>query len=182
MKILLLVDNYYPSTKSVASIMRDLALELVHLGHDVVVAAAADGLPQKVSVTQEEGTTVLRVDTGGLKSAGRVLRAWRECRLSARMWRGGKDFFRSNPCDLIIVYSPSIFLGELVQKLKQLWDCPSYLVLRDIFPKWALEAGVLKPGPVYNFFRRKELQLYRAVDLIAVEAPGNLRYFAEELG
>jgi glycosyltransferase involved in cell wall biosynthesis len=182
MNILLLADNYYPSTKSVARIMRDLALELVRLGHDVKVAAAADGLPQKVSVTREDGTTVLRVNTGGLKSAGRALRAWRECRLSARMWRGGKTFFQDNPCDLIIVYSPSIFLGALVRKLKQLWNCPSYLVLRDIFPKWALEAGVLKPGPVYNFFRRKELQLYGAADLIAVEAPGNLRYFAQELG
>jgi glycosyltransferase involved in cell wall biosynthesis len=182
MNILLLADNYYPSTKSVARIMRDLALELVRLGHDVKVAAAADDLQQKVSVTREDGTTVLRVNTGGLKINARALRGWRESRLSARMWRGGKNFFHDNPCDLIISYSPSIFLGALVRKLKQLWNCPSYLVLRDIFPKWALEAGVLKPGPVYNFFRRKELQLYDAADLIAVEAPGNLRYFAEALG
>lgn len=182
MRILLLVDNYHPSTKSVAKIMRDLALELARLGHDVKVAAAADDLPQKVSVSQEDGTTVLRVNTGGLKTRNRALRAWRECRLSARMWRGGKKFFLSNPCDLIIYYSPTIFFSALVKKLKALWNCPAYLVLRDIFPKWALEAGVLKPGLIYNFFRRKELQQYDAADLISVEAPGNLRYFAEELG
>ena len=182
MRILLLVDNYYPSTKSVARIMRDLALELVRLGHDVKVAAASDDLPQKVSVTQEDGTTVLRVNTGGLKINARALRGWRESRLSARMWRGGKNFFRSNPCDLIIFYSPSIFFGALVHKLKQLWNCPSYLVHRDIFPKWALDAGALKPGLVYNFLRRKELEHYDVSDLIGVETPGNLRYFAEELG
>ena len=182
MRILLLVDNYYPSTKSVAKMMRDLALELVRLGHDVKVAAAADDLQQKVSVSREDGTTVLRVNTGGLKINARALRGWRESRLSARMWRGGKNFFHDNPCDLIIFYSPSIFFGALVQKLKKLWKCPSYLVHRDIFPRWALDAGVLKPGLVYNFLRRKELEHYDASDLIGVETPGNLRYFAEELG
>jgi hypothetical protein len=45
---LLLVDNHYPSTKSGAKTMRDLALELVRHwprlknGHEVKVAAADD--------------------------------------------------------------------------------------------------------------------------------------------
>jgi O26-antigen biosynthesis N-acetyl-L-fucosamine transferase len=181
MRILLLVDNYYPSTKSVAKMMRDLALELARLGHDVKVAAADDDLPQKVSITQEDGTTVLRVNTGGLKINARALRGWRESRLSARMWRGGEEFFRANPCDLIIFYSPSIFFGALVKNLKALWCCPSYLVHRDIFPRWALDAGVLKPGLIYNFLRSKEIEQYDASDIIGVETPGNLRYFAEEL-
>jgi glycosyltransferase involved in cell wall biosynthesis len=182
MRILILVDNYYPSTKSVAKIMRDLALELARQGQDVKVAAVDDQLPQRVSVSREDGTNVLRVNTGGIKINSRALRAWRESRLSTVVWRHGQKFFRENPCDLILFYSPTIFFGALVNKLKALWNCPAFLVLQDIFPKWALDAGVLKPGLIYNYFRRKELEQYEAADLITVEAPGNLRYFAEELG
>jgi hypothetical protein len=76
MRILLLVDNYYPSTKSVAKMMRDLALELARLGHDVKVAAADDDLLQKVSITQEDGTTVLRVNAASPPACGAVVKSF----------------------------------------------------------------------------------------------------------
>src|ERR1035437_5383193 len=97
------------------------------------------------------------------------------------MWRGAREFFQENPCELVVFYSPTIFFGGLVRRLKSMWGCPSYLILRDIFPKWAVDAGVLREGMLYRYLKRKELEQYAAADVIGVEAFGNLSYFEKEL-
>jgi glycosyltransferase involved in cell wall biosynthesis len=124
---------------------------------------------------------IARIKTGQIKGAGRVLRCYREATLSATLWQKGKGFFQKHPCDLIIYYSPSIFFGSLVRKLKALWGCPAYLILRDIFPQWAVDMGILRKGLIHRFFRIKELEQYAAADLIGVQSPANLEYFRREL-
>jgi glycosyltransferase involved in cell wall biosynthesis len=161
--------------------MQDLAQELVHQGHQVIVATPSDAIENKLSLSEEESVTVARVKTSNLKYAGKIKRLWRESRLSANMWRNAHDFFHHNSCDLIVCYSPTIFFGNLVGRLKRLWGCPVYLILRDIFPKWAVETGLIGKGPLYRYFKRIELGIYKAADVIGVEAPGNLAYFREEL-
>ena len=161
--------------------MHDLALEYVREGHQVIVATPNDSVEGVMSITEEDGVTVVRVKTGALKYANKALRGWRESRLSAKMWRRARKFFQANPCELIVFYSPTIFFGGLVRRLKSLWGCPSYLILRDIFPKWALDAGVLREGILYRYLKRKELGQYAVADIIGVEAPGNLSYFNEGL-
>jgi glycosyltransferase involved in cell wall biosynthesis len=66
-----------------------------------------------------------------------------------------------------------------VRRLKRLWDCPSYLILRDIFPQWAVDAGVMKQGLAWRFFRWVEDRQYAAADVIGVQSPANLDYFRE---
>jgi len=44
--------------------------------------------------------------------------------------------------DGIIWYSPTIFLGPAVAWLKRASRCRAYLILRDLFPDWAVDAGV----------------------------------------
>jgi O26-antigen biosynthesis N-acetyl-L-fucosamine transferase len=67
-----------------------------------------------------------------------------------------------------------------VARLKRAWGCPAYLVLRDIFPQWAVDAGILRRGLVWRFFRHRELQQYAAADVIAVQSPRNLDYFRRD--
>ena len=181
MRILLLAVYYLPSTTSAAQMMRDLALEYVRQGHQVILATPSDTIGGTTVITEEDGVTVVRVKTGNLKCANKALRMWREDRLSATMWRSAYKFFQANPCDLIVYYSPTIFFGDLVRRLKMIWGCPSYLILRDIFPKWAVDAGLIRKSMVYRYLKRKELAQYAAADVIGVEAPGNLNYFSNEL-
>jgi O26-antigen biosynthesis N-acetyl-L-fucosamine transferase len=181
MRILLVVVYYPPSTTSAAKLMHDLALEYVRQGHQVIVVTPSDLVQGAMRITEEDSVTVVRVKTGDLKQANKALRCWRESRLSARMWRSVRKFFQGNPCELIVFYSPTIFFGDLVRQLKSLWNCPSYLILRDIFPKWAVDAGVLRKGMLYRYLRRKELAQYSVADVIGVEAFGNLPYFNREL-
>jgi glycosyltransferase involved in cell wall biosynthesis len=179
MRILILIDCYVPSTKSGAKQMHDLAKAFSRLNHQVIVATPDDKILRGSSIAVEDGITVLRVRTGRIKGAPKIVRGLNEASLSSVLWRRGKEFFETNPCDLIVYYSPTIFFGALVRKLKRLYRCPSYLILRDIFPQWAVDTGVLRKGLAYRFFRGKELKQYAAADVIGVQSPANLRYFTE---
>lgn len=178
MRILILVDCYYPSTKSSAKLVHDLAVEFGRRGDQAVVLTPSETIAGKLESRIEDGVTVVRVKTGPIKGVHRIIRAVNEVRLSARIWHSAKTFLRESPCDLILFYSPTIFFGALVRKLKNLWNCPAYLILRDIFPYWAVDAGVLQKGPIYHFFRKVAAQQYRTADVIAVQSPGNLQFFA----
>lgn len=177
MRILLLVDCYLPSTKSSAALMHDLATELAVLGHVPVVVAPeeADLLSCREGV--EQGIRVLRIGTGKIKTASKTVRALNELRLSATLWHRGRRFFEGHAFDAIIYYSPTIFLGSLVARLKELYGCRAYLILRDIFPQWAVDAGVMRKGVAYRFFKAMELRNYSAADIIGVQSPANLEYF-----
>lgn len=168
---------YLPSTKSSAKLIHDLAFEFDRLGHQVTVITVSDLIKSDFEITNENGIRVLRVKTGKIDGASKIVRAFNELMISRNIWKTGKKYFESNPCDLIVWYSPTIFFGSLVAKIKKRFSSRSYLILRDIFPEWAIDAGILKKGIVSRFFQIKELEQYNAADIIGVQSPANLEYF-----
>ncbi len=178
MRILILVDCYYPSPKSSAKLVHDLGVELHRRGNQVFVLTPSELVSEPLTISVEHNLIIARVKTNKIKGAHRALRALEEAQLSTKLWRRAKCFLLQNQCDLILFYSPNIFFGPLVRRLKSLWGCPAYLILRDIFPEWAVDTGILRKGLVYHFFRRMEIHQYETADLIAVQSPGNLQYFA----
>ena len=181
LRILIIVDCYYPATKSSAKLVHDLGLEFKSRGHDVIVLCPSDSIKNDFELSIEEGLQIARVRTGKIKGASRFKRALQEIGLSRKIWKKAGKYLSENPRDLIVFYSPSIFFGALVRRLKALWHCKTFLVLRDIFPQWTVDAGVLRKGPIYYFFKRKELEQYAAADVIGVQTPANLKYFSENL-
>ncbi|HEV2386502.1 MAG TPA: glycosyltransferase family 4 protein [Candidatus Acidoferrales bacterium] len=177
MRILLLTDCYLPSTQSGAKQIHDLGAEFLQQGHQVTVLAPSDLVSRPLEVASEDGLRVVRVRTGKIKRASRILRALQEARLSGKLRKGAERFLCGNPCDLVIFYSPTIFFAQLVRELKARWGCPAYLILRDIFPQWAVDMGILPRGPVLSYFRWKERQQYEAASVIAVQSKADLEYF-----
>jgi glycosyltransferase involved in cell wall biosynthesis len=94
-----------------------------------------------------------------------MMRNFRKSRLKDAHWDG------------IVWYSPTIFFGPFIYYLKRQNACPSYLILRDIFPSWALDLGLIRKGFSYYFFRMFEKFQYSVADFIGVQALGNLDYF-----
>jgi len=160
--------------------MHDLAGELLRLGHEPIVLTPDDQLTSCSAIEYIDGIKVLRVKTGKIEKASWLVRGVNEALLSLVLWQKGKKLFKPNKCDLIVWYSPSIFFGALVKKLKKLFNCSSYLILRDIFPQWAIDTGVLKNGPICWFFRKKEIEQYEVADRIGVQSPANLDYFLKK--
>ncbi len=179
MRILLLVVYYLPSTSSAAKLIHDLAVEFSDRGHDVTVLAPDHNTRLDLQCDYDDKVRVVRVKTGEIKNVSRILRAYREISLSRIIWNKAKSFFNENQFDLIVYYSPTIFFGSLVKRLKHRFDCPSYLVLRDIFPQWAVDAGILSEGLFYRVLKHYEKINYDAADIIGIESPANKEYFSK---
>src|SRR5690349_20939393 len=105
MRILIIVDCYYPATKSGAKLMHDLSVELLAQGHQVTVLTPSEAISKSCEVSEEEGVRIVRVRTGRIKGAGLIARGWQEVRLSTNLWRGAKEFLLRNPHDGIVFYS-----------------------------------------------------------------------------
>jgi glycosyltransferase involved in cell wall biosynthesis len=139
----------------------------------------SDSRAQDLFVIAElEGIRILRLKTPEHKNIGRIRRAIAEILMPFFMIRNFRKSALSNTqWDAVIWYSPTIFLGPFIHYLKKQSACPSYLILRDIFPAWALDLGLMRKGPAYYFFRLFEKFQYSIASCIGVQAVGNLEYF-----
>lgn len=159
--------------------LRDLSLELVRQGHQPTVMVPAADLGQAWQLEEMQGVQVLRLKAPRTKDIGYVRRTLGELLMPYAMLKS----LRQSPLaavqwDGVIWYSPTIFLGPLAAALKQASTCRSYLILRDIFPEWAVDMGLLGRGLPYWFFKAIERRQYAVADVIGVQTPANLPYFA----
>lgn len=181
MKLLVVMDVYMPSRISAALLMHDFVLALHKLGHSPVVLAPSDGSSARTVVEVLGGIPVIRAAAYRTKDVGKARRAFAEWWLHHSLLKGLRASpFAAQSWDGIIWYSPTIFLGPLIEKLKRKHGCRAYLVLRDLFPDWALDTGVLKDGPVYRYFKRVERAQYAVADVIGVQTAANLPIVARD--
>lgn len=177
MRIALIADTFPPLRTSGAVQMRDLARELVRQGHNPCVITPAPGLRNGWQLTVEEGVEVLRIRTFQTKDVNYVIRAVAEFLLPFLMgWKIGQSSLATENWDGVVWYSPNIFFGPLIWSIKRRCGCRSYLILRDIFPEWAVDAGLLRKGMVYQWLKLIERFQYSVADVIGVQSPSNLGY------
>jgi len=109
-----------------------------------------------------------------------VWRAINEFLLPFRAWIAIKSKVKTNKFDLCINYAPTIFFGPLAHWFKR-QDTYVYLVLRDMFPQWIIDQGLIKDkSAAAYFFRYFEKLNYNAADCIGVQSQANLDFFAEK--
>lgn len=184
MRICILIDDYLPfSIKVAAKMMHELAVELKQRGHAVTVVTPAADIKKSYEILYLDEIQVLRFKTGSIKNTGKIKRAINESLLSFRAWWYLKKIFSKEKQDLIIYYSPSIFWGILVRKLKKLWNAKSFLILRDFFPQWVVDNGMLKEKSlITKYFRYFEKINYDTADKIGIQSPANIKQFQKYHG
>lgn len=178
MRIALIADTFPPLRTSGAVQLRDLSREFVRQGHDltVLLPAAEQRAPWKVEMFA--GVQVLRLKAPRTKDIGYVRRTLAELLMPFAMLRSlRKSPIVKDRWDGVVWYSPSIFHGPLVSALKKTSCCKSYLVVRDIFPEWAVDMGLMGRGLPYRFFNAVARYQYSVADVIGVQTLGNKGYF-----
>ena len=182
MNILLISDAFPPMRTSAAVHMHDLAMEFCNQGTRVTILVPYSGQLTILDMDLPKGLTVLRLKTFRTKDIGYFRRTIAEFLMPYLMFHQFKKSpSYSNEFDGLVWYSPTIFFGPLIRRLKKRFNCKSYLILRDLFPDWALDLGLIKKGPVYFALKQVEYFQYRSADVIGVQAPGNLSYLKKIL-
>jgi glycosyltransferase involved in cell wall biosynthesis len=175
MKVILFSDYYYPTIKSGSIVIKDLATELARLGHEAIVVTFNEKQKESFLDSKEGDVRVIRIKCK-LRKYGMIGRLIAEIRYSSLIIRSLKKI-KIEKVDGIISFSPSIFYSRAITWVKNKYKIKAYLIVRDIFPKWLLDAGILKPGLLFSFFKRVEQKLYKSVDFIGIESVKDLDYF-----
>ena len=177
MKIALISIHYPPLRSSCAVQMRDLAQELLILGHEPIVIVPSEGLHKACISEIIDGVQVFRLSAFKTVDVGNIKRGINEILLPfIILYRIHKSNFPIKELNAIVWYSPTIFFGPVVKVLKSTSNCPAYLILRDIFPEWTLDLGILKKGPIYYLFKLVAKYQYSVADIIGVQTSSNLKY------
>ena len=125
-----------------------------------------------------DGFQVLRLRAPRTKDIDYVRRTIGEFVMPLAMYRQlRKSPLAGAKWDGVVWYAPSIFLGPLARSLKKSSGCKGYLIIRDIFPEWAVDIGLMGRGLPYWFFDAVARYQYSVADVIGVQTPGNLAYF-----
>lgn len=178
MRIVLIADAFPPMRTSSAVQLRDLARELVRQGHELTILLPSPGLDRPWQLEDFHGAEVLRLRAPQTKDIGYIRRTLAEMVMPFAMRRNlRKSPLAGRKWDGVVWYVPSIFHGPLAQSLKDASGCRGYLIVRDIFPEWAVDMGLMKRGLAYRFFDAVARYQYSLADVIGVQTAGNLAYF-----
>jgi colanic acid biosynthesis glycosyl transferase WcaI len=185
MRITIVTDRYAPEARAAAYLARELAVGLANLGHDVAVLTRA---PSQF-VPQGDACASANVEMGGAVRVKRI----RGISGSTRIWVRALDqlivsirimlaLLAAPKSDGLIVYSPPLLFScvAVVQKWLRRW--PYVLNLHDLYPKTAVDLGILRNPVLIWFARVVEASIYRSADRIVVAAPASKRVLTEENG
>lgn len=180
MRVSLIADVFPPLRSSGAVQLRDLSLEFVKQGHETTMLVAAPELEEDWHIETWNSVRIVRLKSPRTKDIGYMRRTIGEFLMPFAMLRNlRRSPLANEKWDGVVWYSPSIFLGPIAKALKQSSGCRSYLIIRDIFPEWAVDMGLMGKGLPYRFFKTIANYQYSVADVIGAQTPGNLAYFNE---
>lgn len=178
MHLLLVTDTFPPLNNSGAVQLWDLALGFREAGHQLTVLVASPHIQSPWVIEVNQGMQIVRVKTARLKDVSYLRRGLGELMMPFAMLRVLKHCALDGVnWDGLIWYSPSIFFGPLIHYLKRKNECRTYLIIRDIFPEWAFDMGLIKNGLLYFLLKMMANYQYVLADTIGIQTPGNAKYF-----
>lgn len=178
MRIAVIADTFPPLRTSGAVQLRDLTREFARQGHCLTVLLPSPDQKDPWSIEELDGIQILHLKAPRTKDIGYVQRTLAESVMPfAMLMQLRKSPLANEKWGGVVWYSPSIFHGPLVRALKRSSNCKGYLIVRDIFPEWAVDMGLMGRGLPYQFFGAVARYQYAVADVIGVQSPGNLSYF-----
>lgn len=175
---ILYIATSFPTPDKGETIYTDLA-EAIHLaGHEITVAVAEQSKNQKATeMKKERGFNVLRVVTGNYYDVNLFEKGLTILRIPFLMKLGINKYINDQNFDFILFEAPPVTNYRLVAWAKKKFDCPAYLMLKDIFPQNAVDLGMIrKNGLLFRFFEAQEKKLYDVANTIGCMSQANQEY------
>ena len=159
----------------------DLVRALKRASHKVtIVYAASPGDQKRTELTKEDGVTLLKVVVGENFNVGLIRKGINTIKMEPLLKRGIRKYLKNEHYDLCIYATPPVTFAGVVEYCKKLFGVRTFLMLKDIFPRNAVDIGLFKEGSlIHRFFRNKERKLYAISDRIGCMSEGNLQYIME---
>jgi len=171
----------FPDIEKDSNLYSDLAEEFKNDGHHVYVATLLEKKYNRNTYLERvKELNILRVRAGDWFDTNSVIKKGLTTIIIASYFKKAvQKYFNNVRFDLVIYPTPPITFAPVVKYIKKRDKCKSYLILRDIFPQNVRDLGLLNNQLLFNYFKRKEKQLYDISDYIGCMSEGNIRYILE---
>jgi len=187
MNIAMFTDYFPPEVGSASNLFYELGAELTLKGHRVTVFTGfpkynvdIDTLPSRYrkrlwlkEVMKE--MQIIRMRTLQMPRHILTLRGLDQITTSIAFLFSAL-FLASHDIDIVLIYSPPLFLGFTGIALRCFTKAKVVLNVQDLFPQSAIDLGVLKNKILIALLRTAESRLYRSVNAVTVHSPGNKEY------
>ena len=175
MNYLLIADSFLPANNSASVLIKDF-LDEVGVSNNITAVIPNNSFLKKTEKIYLGNKEILMVRTFNSKSYFLVYRTFSEI-VNPILMLFAIKFHGIRSYDGIVWYSPSIFFGFIIKFLKSKKNTKSYLILRDIFPQWAVDTGILKKRFAYYIFKFFESFQYSIADKIGIQSTASFKYF-----
>ncbi|TEB08222.1 putative glycosyl transferase [Pelotomaculum schinkii] len=177
----LYIATSFPEPSIGETIYTDLAEALHEAGHEITVAVSEQPRNMQLSeMKKERGFDVLRIVTGNYYDVGFLEKGITTLRIPVLMRQAIKKYLSKKDFDFILFEAPPVTNAGLVAWAKRQFNCPAYLMLKDIFPQNAVDLGILKKNSLFfHYFSMQEKKLYQIPDYIGCMSPANRQYVLE---
>lgn len=171
MSYLLISDCFYPSKKSISRHIYDLLRKCSKENKTVdfyfpIQRKDKKNFKKKYHLKNINYHPILM---NNIKHNNIIIRGVNEFLMPYIFWK--KIKINRNKIEKILVLSPSIFFGLIFKKLKVKFNCRIILIIRDIFPDWALQKNIyLWINPLFIFAKIISNFQYYFSDIIAVQS------------
>lgn len=177
MRLIILTEAYFPRLNSASVQMNDLVSGITSL--DI-----------KCSVLYWSSSSNELEDSKNTKHLKLKINTWHKhsniIRFFAELFYSVASYFKfygdSNKYNGIIVYSPTIFLSITAFFLKIKYRCKVYLILRDIFPQWLIDLGLIHENSlIEKLLRMFETFQFKVADKIGIQSIGNSSFITQKV-
>jgi len=162
-------------------IYTDLIRYFIEKKHKVVIISPIEKRKSKSSMTIDfDNYKILKPVIGNVQKTNKIEKGFSTLTLENKILKFIKNNLIDYKFDLLLYSTPPITFLKPILYLKKKMNVTTYLLLKDIFPQNAVDLGLIsKKGmskPIYNYFRRKEIMLYKASDYIGCMSQANSNY------
>ena len=163
------------------NIYTDLLRQLIKKGCFVYAVCPSERRnSEKTNVKKNGANSILTVKTYNIQKTNLFEKGIGTLAIKRQFIKAINKYLRHIKFDLILYTTPPITLYGVVRFFKKRDNAKTYLMLKDIFPQNAVDLGMIKTTGfwrhVYNYFRKKEKQLYSISDRIGCMSPANVEY------
>ena len=142
MNVLFLTMNVFTDIE-MHNIYSDLMKEFIEHGHrPYIVTPREKKLGEKTELINYDDYSLLKVQIGNTSDVSLIEKGISTVTLSSRFYNAVKDKLGKISFGLILYSTPPITLATPVKRLKKLFGCRTYLMLKDIFPQNAVDLGM----------------------------------------
>lgn len=158
----------------------DLAGRLASWGHQVKVLTALPNYPstevlpgwegRSGETTMEDGAQVARLSLFVPRERSFLARMTNYLSFAAHALARGEEYLY--PCDVLMMESPPLFLGMAAVPLARRMGARFVVNVSDLWPRTAVEMGIVRPGLGLRAADVLEKELYRSADLVMGQTEG----------